>query len=99
MGVVKTTLNPSHRLGNSPGENGALFPDHLLELARKESDAVLKELESQSSGLSAAEADARVKRSGLNEIVREKHQPPLMRLLDNVKNPLVILLTALGVLY
>ena len=45
-----------------------------------------------------AEANARVKRYGLNEIAREKRQSPLMRLLDNVKNPLVILLTALGVL-
>jgi P-type Mg2+ transporter len=34
----------------------------------------------------------------LNEIAREKHQSPLMRLLDNIRNPLVILLTALGVL-
>jgi Mg2+-importing ATPase len=35
---------------------------------------------------------------GPNEIAREKRQSALMRLLDNVKNPLVILLTALGVL-
>ncbi len=80
---------------------GAISPkvsDHLLEMARKESDAVLKEFESQSIGLSVAEAEARIKRYGLNEIAREKHQSPLMRLLDNVKNPLVILLTALGVL-
>jgi hypothetical protein len=30
MGVVKTTLNPSQRLGNSPGENGAHFSDQLF---------------------------------------------------------------------
>jgi Mg2+-importing ATPase len=47
--------------------------------------------------LSVAEANARVKRYGFNEIAREKPQSPLMRLLDNVKNPLVILLTALCV--
>jgi P-type Mg2+ transporter len=48
--------------------------------------------------LSVAEANARVRRYGLNEIAREKPQSPLMRLLDNVKNPLVILLKALCLL-
>ena len=88
---------PQHS-GNLPSGNGAHFSEQLLEKARKDNDAVLKELESRLSGLSVAEANARVKRYGLNEIAREKRQSPLMRLLDNVKNPLVILLTALGVL-
>lgn len=35
---------------------------------------------------------------GFNEIAREEHPSALIRLLRNVKNPLVILLTALGVL-
>jgi Mg2+-importing ATPase len=48
--------------------------------------------------LSVAEANGRIKRYGLNEIAREKRQSPLMRLLDNVKNPLIILLATLGVL-
>ncbi len=95
MGLLKNTLKETRDL---TGVNKPNISDHLLEMARKESDAVLMELESQSSGLSAAEADARLKRYGLNEIAREKHQSPLMRLLDNIKNPLVILLTALGVL-
>jgi Mg2+-importing ATPase len=80
------------------GANKPLVSDQLLEKARKEPDAVLRELESQLSGLSVAEADERVKRYGLNEIAREKRLSPLMRLLDNVKNPLVILLTSLGIL-
>ncbi len=71
---------------------------HLLELARKESDAVLKELDTRPGGLGTAEAEARVKLYGSNEIAREKHRSPLMRLLDNIKNPLVILLTGLGIL-
>ena len=61
-------------------------------------DTALKDLESRLSGLSAAEVEARLKRDGLNEIAREKRPSPLMRLWDNVKNPLVILLIALGVL-
>jgi Mg2+-importing ATPase len=49
-------------------------------------------------GLTQAEADSRLKQYGLNEIAREKRQSALMRLLSNIKNPLVLLLTALGVL-
>ena len=98
MGVLKMSLKPSHRLDNPPGEKEAHFSDQLVEKARADTDTVLKELNSQLSGLSATEAGSRSKQVGLNEIAREKRQSPLMRLLDNVKNPLVILLTALGVL-
>ena len=34
----------------------------------------------------------------MNEIAREKYQSTLMRLLSNIRNPLVLLLTALGVI-
>jgi Mg2+-importing ATPase len=95
MSQLKNTLNNA---GNLIGATKPKVSDQLLEMAREESDAVLKKLESQSSGLSATEAEARVKRYGLNEIAREKRQSPLMRLWDNVRNPLVILLTGLGVL-
>jgi Mg2+-importing ATPase len=98
MGFPKATLNPSQRLGNLTRANGAHSSDQLLEKARADTDTVLKELESQLDGLSQEEADSRRKQYGLNEIAREKHQSALMRLLNNVKNPLVILLTALGVL-
>jgi hypothetical protein len=71
--------------------------DQLLEMARADTDAVLKKLGSQVDGLSEAEAAARLKQVGPNAIAREHRQSPLMRLLDNVKNPLVLLLVALGV--
>jgi Mg2+-importing ATPase len=67
-----------------------------LEYAR--ADTVLKELGSQLSGLSEAEADSRLKQVGTNEIAREQNQSAVMRLLANIKNPLVLLLLALGVL-
>jgi Mg2+-importing ATPase len=69
-----------------------------LEKARADADAVLKELGSQPGGLSEAEAAARLKQVGTNEIAREKRQSILMRLLSNIRNPLVLLLLALGVL-
>ena len=98
MKFPKTTPNLPQYSGDLASGNGAHFSEQLLESALKDNDTVLKELESRLSGLSVAEANARVKRYGLNEITREKPQSPLMRLLDNVKNPLVILLTALCVL-
>jgi Mg2+-importing ATPase len=91
-------MKNSHNSGNNAGGNDANFSNQLIEKALIDSDGALKELESRLSGLSVAEADERVKRYGLNEIAREKRQSPLMRLWDNVRNPLVILLTALGVL-
>jgi hypothetical protein len=98
MGFPKTTLNPSQRPGNLTGANGANVSEQLLENARAEADTVLKVLGSQLSGLSDAEADSRLLRYGPNDIARERRQSPLRRLLDNVKNPLVLLLVALGVL-
>jgi Mg2+-importing ATPase len=86
--------NPKEIIGNKD----ARFADQLLEKARVDTDTVLAELKSQMEGLSESEAASRVKLYGSNEIAREKLKSPLMRLLENVKNPLVILLTALGVL-
>ncbi len=81
-----------------PSGNAAQFSALLLEKARADTDTVLKELGSQLGGLSEAEAGSRLKQVGPNEIAREKRQSALMRLLSNVKNPLVLLLVALGVL-
>ena len=81
-----------------PGKNASQYSVELLEKARADTDAVLKELGSQLAGLSEAEADTRLKQVGTNEIAREKRQSAPMRLLSNVKNPLVLLLISLGVL-
>ena len=81
-----------------PAGNGAQYSIQLLQRARADADTVLKELRSQLAGLSEAEADARLKQVRMNEIARENHHSALMRLLSNVKNPLVLLLMALGVL-
>ena len=75
-----------------PGAKAAPYSVELLEKARADADTVLKELGSQLTGLSEAESDTRLKQVGTNEIAREKRQSALMRLLSNVKNPLVLLL-------
>ena len=81
-----------------PGGKGAQYSVELLEKACADADTVLKELGSQLAGLSEAEAGSRLKQVGMNEIAREKRPSALMRLLVNIKNPLVLLLLALGVL-
>ncbi len=98
MGLPTTTMSPAQRQGNLTEEKGAPVSNQLLEKARADTETVLRELESRPDGLSQVEADSRLKQYGLNEIAREKRQSALMRLLSNVKNPLVLLLTALGVL-
>ena len=95
---MSTLKNTPKKAGSLDGEISPKVSDQLLEMAREESDAVLARLQSQSGGLSTKEAEARVKRYGLNEIAREKRQSPLRCLWDNVSNPLVLLLIGLGIL-
>ena len=98
MDLRKIDIKKLRNSGNNAGGSETAFSKQLIENARKDSDMVLKELETRLSGLSTTEANNRVDRYGLNEIAREKRRSPLLRLWDNVRNPLVILLTALGVL-
>jgi len=84
--------------GKISGGNEAQNSAQLLEKARADTDTVLKDLRSQSDGLSETDALSRLQQYGTNEIAREKHQSAVMRLLANIKNPLVLLLMALGVL-
>jgi Mg2+-importing ATPase len=91
-------MNASQHPANVAAGNGAHASAQLLEQARTDTGAVLKALGSQPDGLSQADADSRLKQIGANEIAREKRQSALLRLLSNVKNPLVMLLLALGAL-
>ena len=77
--------------------NGTQFSDQLTQMARDDTDTVLRELGSGPDGLSTAQAQSSMKKYGPNEIAREKPKSVLARLKDNVKNPLVILLALLGV--
>ena len=81
-----------------PGGSSALDVADLLAKARVDADTVLKQLHSRLGGLTAAEAQTLGKQVGPNEIARQKRQAGLMRLLGNARNPLVLLLMALGIL-
>jgi len=73
-------------------------PAPLLEHARRDVDAVLKDLDSRLEGLSGPEAKSRLEKWGANEIAHAAHQSVAMRLAANLKNPLVLLLLGLGLI-
>ncbi|MEQ8196613.1 MAG: magnesium-translocating P-type ATPase [Clostridiaceae bacterium] len=95
MSTKKTTLHPMDNIHKEEDEN---FSTVLLEMAGSETDFVLKRLETQLTGLNEEEVSSRIKQYGLNEIAREKPQSAMMHFINNLKNPLVILLVALAVL-
>lgn len=74
------------------------FIDALLEAARKDNPEALKLMSSRMEGLSEEEAVSRLKLYGLNEVASEKRISWLMHLFNNMKNPLVILLTVLAII-
>ena len=73
-------------------------PAQLLAAARAEIAVALRALDASPEGLNATQVELRLKRFGPNTIAREKRQSALMRLLANIKNPLVLLLLALAAL-
>jgi len=95
MGIL-TTIFTTPRLNGLTRGNGIKVSKILAESARLESSAVLENLKTNPNGLSSEEVETRLEQYGFNEVAKEKHQTWLMRLVDNVKNPLVILLVLLG---
>lgn len=69
-------------------------PEGLIGLSLSE---VKQQLGFSVSGLTDAEAARRLQQYGFNEVARQKPVSPLQRLWNNIKNPLVILLTILSI--
>ena len=91
-------ITSSKQPHNQDSASAKTFSEELLELAELETDSVLKRLETQLTGLSEADAALRLQQYGLNELAKEMPQSVLMHLINNLKNPLVILLVSLAVL-
>ena len=72
--------------------------DLLRDVATQESAAVLQLLNTAATGLTEAEAEARLKTYGPNEVAHERKHEWAHRLWLAVRNPLVILLTMLATL-
>jgi Mg2+-importing ATPase len=70
--------------------------ERLIDSARLSPEDLFREMETGPNGLTGEEVEERRRRYGSNEVAREKKRSLPARLWDNVKNPLVILLAALG---
>jgi Mg2+-importing ATPase len=68
----------------------------VLDAAGKDGDALLQSLHTTPEGLTQAEAEARARTAGPNEVAQERRRGWFMRLLIILRNPLVILLAALS---
>jgi Mg2+-importing ATPase len=68
----------------------------VLEAAGKDGDALLRSLHTTPEGLTQAEAEARARAAGPNEVAQERRRGWFMRLVIILRNPLVILLAALS---
>ncbi len=68
----------------------------VVDAARKDGDALLRDLRTSLTGLTQAEAEERSRAEGPNEIAQERKQGWPIRLLRIMRNPLVILLSTLS---
>ncbi|HEX7599831.1 MAG TPA: magnesium-translocating P-type ATPase, partial [Polyangia bacterium] len=96
MGFFATIISAPARLGNQAHGNGIRVSRQLIESAQLAGSALLEQLNSTPTGLTAAEAETRLETYGPNTVARENRLSFFGRLWDNVKNPLVILLVILG---
>lgn len=80
MDSRKPTPAPAQRPGHPTGAAGAAIAADLLAKARADPTALLQELATRPEGLNQAEADARLKQVGPNEVAREKSKSAVLPL-------------------
>ena len=96
MGFLSTLSSGPLRLVKASHGNGTHSFEKLVASACTDAATVLQQCKTDTQGLSVEEAEARLEQYGPNEVAREKRTSFLMRVWDNAKNPLVILLIVLG---
>src|SRR5580700_713850 len=80
---------------NAKTENIHVSPA-VLDAARKDGEELLRDLRTSLGGLTQTEAVERARTTGPNEVAQERKQGWPVRILKIIRNPLVILLTALS---
>ena len=68
----------------------------VIDAARKDGEALLRDLRTSAAGLTQAEAEERAQKTGPNIVAQEKKQGWPVRVLKIIRNPLVILLSTLS---
>jgi Mg2+-importing ATPase len=97
MGIFATIFNNQPRLTGLVRGNDIKVSRQLIESGQTETLVLLEKLGTNPQGLTSEEAEIRLEQYGFNEIAKEKHRTWFMLLWENVKNPLVILLSVLGI--
>jgi Mg2+-importing ATPase len=97
MSFLPNIKFPIRPLGTARA-NTVQISKNLVDSARTEIATVFNQLNTSPDGLSQIDVEKRLEKYGPNEVAREKRRTWLMRLWDNIKNPLVILLIILGVI-
>ncbi len=103
---VSEGVGGPHPLGSAPA-NEPLMPTKanrnkisvspaVLGAASKNEEELFQSLRTAPGGLTQSEAEERAQKAGPNEVVPESRHGWLLRLLKIIRNPLVILLTALS---
>ncbi len=98
MGLLTKILTAQTHQRDFNHDNGASISKKLVDSAHAEIAAVLDQLNTSLNGLSQNEIETRLEKYGPNEIAKEKRRFWLLRLWENVKNPLVILMAILGII-
>jgi Mg2+-importing ATPase len=98
MGFFATLISTPMRLTGAMRGNGIGISKQLIENAHKDLSAVFEQINTSPNGLTNEEVETRLETYGPNEVAREKRITWFMRLWDNLKNPLVILLVVLGII-
>jgi P-type Mg2+ transporter len=78
--------------------NGIKFNEILVESAHLETNQILEKFNTNQNGLTDVECSKRLEQFGHNEVIKEKPQSFFDRILDEIKNPLVLLLISLGII-
>jgi P-type Mg2+ transporter len=89
--------NPNERqVAAKPRHQNIRVSPAVLDAARKDGEALLRDLRTSLAGLSEGEAEERASATGPNEIAQERKQGWPTRVLKIIRNPLVILLSFLS---
>ncbi len=98
MPILPTKDTHPARLPILPHGSKSQISPRLAESAHIDIPGILAQLKTSQNGLSQAEAEVRFEQDGPNVVAKEKRRTWLMRLWENIKNPLVILLMVLGII-
>ncbi len=93
LSIFRKPKPPEHKIYTQLSQN-------VIWASENESSAIIKKMQTRTSGLSLGEARSRLRRYGDNRPVRLKKKTKLERLIEAYKNPLNLLLTLLaGIAY